>query len=75
MYLLAKNPEKQEKLREEVKSLPVDSNGRLTPSSFLTVPYLRYVHEYFVALSYTVRNRLNNARFFFILIDELKSLY
>lgn len=41
MYQLAKNPDKQEKLREELQRLQVDSNGRLTPSSFLSAPYLR----------------------------------
>lgn len=41
MYHLAKNPDKQEKLREELQSLQVDANGRLTPSSFLSAPYLR----------------------------------
>lgn len=41
MYHLAKHPDKQEKLREELQNLQVDANGRLTPSSFLTAPYLR----------------------------------
>lgn len=41
LYHLAKNPEKQEKLRDEIMNLPLDSNGRLTPSSFLNAPYLR----------------------------------
>lgn len=41
LYYLAKNPEKQEKLRDEVKTLPLDENGKLTPSSFLKAPYLR----------------------------------
>lgn len=41
LYHLAKNPEQQEKLRDELNSLPLDSNGKLTPSSFLKAPYLR----------------------------------
>lgn len=41
LYQLAKNPDKQEKLREEIQHLQVDKNGRLTQSSFLTAPYLR----------------------------------
>lgn len=38
---MAKNPEKQEKLRKELQNLQVDSKGMLMPSSFLTAPYLR----------------------------------
>lgn len=41
MYCLAKNPEKQETLRKELQSLPLDANGKLTSSSLLTTPYLR----------------------------------
>lgn len=41
LYYLAKNPEKQEKLRKELQSLPLDGNGKLTSSSLLTTPYLR----------------------------------
>lgn len=41
LYYMAKNPEKQEKLRDEIKNLPLDVNGELTPSSFLKAPYLR----------------------------------
>ncbi|XP_037048220.1 cytochrome P450 CYP12A2-like isoform X1 [Bradysia coprophila] len=41
LYYLAKNPEKQEKLRKEVQAIPVDANGKLMPSSFQSVPYLR----------------------------------
>lgn len=41
LYHLAKNPEKQEKLRDEIMNLPLDSNGKLTSSSFLKAPYLR----------------------------------
>lgn len=41
MYYIAKNPEKQEKLREELHRLPTDSNGKLTATSFLNAPYLR----------------------------------
>lgn len=38
---MAKNPDKQERLRGELKTLQIDSNGLLTPQSFLTAPYLR----------------------------------
>lgn len=41
LYYLAKNPEKQEKLRKEVQHLQLDENGKLTPTSFLKAPYLR----------------------------------
>lgn len=41
MYHLAKNPDKQELLRNELLNLPLDTNGNLTSSSFLQVPYLR----------------------------------
>lgn len=41
LYYLAKSPERQEKLRDEIKNLPLDVNGKLTPSSFLKAPYLR----------------------------------
>lgn len=41
LYYLAKNPEKQEKLRDEIKKLPLDEHGKLMPTSFLKAPYLR----------------------------------
>lgn len=41
LYYLAKNPVKQDKVREEVRGLQLDANGKLTPSSFLNAPYLR----------------------------------
>lgn len=41
LYLLAKNPEKQEKLRDEIRNLSLDANGKLTSSTFLKAPYLR----------------------------------
>lgn len=41
MYNLAKNQDKQNKLREELKKVPTDGNGKLMPSSFDKVPYLR----------------------------------
>lgn len=41
LYYMAKNPEKQEKLREEINKLPLDENGKLMPTSFLKAPYLR----------------------------------
>lgn len=41
LYYLAKNPVQQEKLRDEIKQLPLDENGKLTSSSFLKAPYLR----------------------------------
>lgn len=41
MYLLAKNPEKQEKLRQEIlKKLP-DKTSKLTPDMLKNSPYLR----------------------------------
>lgn len=51
LYQLAKNPEKQEKLREELKSLPVDANGKLTPTSFLKAPYMRACSKEVMRLS------------------------
>lgn len=41
LYYLAKNQDKQEKLRAEVFEIPTDENGRLTPNSFRNIPYLR----------------------------------
>lgn len=41
LYHLAKNPEKQAKLREELKTVLPDPSVRLSPKSFLAVPYLR----------------------------------
>lgn len=40
LYHLAKNPEKQQRLREEFQTVPIDSNGKLTPLSFRSTPYL-----------------------------------
>lgn len=41
LYHLAKNPDKQEKLREEVKTILPNLNESLTPDSFRSAPYLR----------------------------------
>lgn len=41
MYYIAKNPEKQERLRQEILSLPVDEKGILKPGCFNNAPYLR----------------------------------
>lgn len=41
LYYLSKNPDKQEKLRAEVKNIPLDENGKLKSSSFAKIPYLR----------------------------------
>lgn len=40
LFQLAKNPEKQKRLREELTTLPVDANGLLTPHSLQSIPYL-----------------------------------
>lgn len=42
---MAKNPQKQNKLREEINSLPLDKNGVLTPTSFQNIPYLRACYK------------------------------
>lgn len=41
LYFLGKNPDKQAKLREELKAVLPDLNGKLKSSSFLNIPYLR----------------------------------
>jgi cytochrome P450 family 12 len=41
MYVLAKNPEKQEILRKEINKILPEKNSILTVSSFNNVPYLR----------------------------------
>lgn len=41
MYHLAKNQDKQEKLRQELNNVPVDADGKLKSTSFGKVPYLR----------------------------------
>lgn len=51
LYHIAKNPEKQEILRQELQSLPVDTNGKLTSSSFLKAPYLRACLKEIIRLS------------------------
>lgn len=38
---MAKNPEKQEKLRKELQSVLKDGNEQLTSASFRKVPYFR----------------------------------
>ena len=43
LYSLAKNPDKQEKLREEILTILPEKNSKLTPTSFDSVPYLRAV--------------------------------
>ena len=43
MYILAKNPEKQEILREEVNRILPDKNSKLTPENTRNMPYLRAV--------------------------------
>lgn len=41
LYHLAKNPDKQEKLRKELNTILPNNNDKLNANSFLTVPYLR----------------------------------
>lgn len=41
MYHLAKNPEKQEKLRDEIRKTFPNTNAKLTPDSLNSIPYLR----------------------------------
>lgn len=37
---MAKNPDKQQRLRKELKNVATDANGRLTQHSFNSTPYL-----------------------------------
>lgn len=41
LYLLAKNPEKQQKLREEIMRILPDKDENLTTESLNNIPYLR----------------------------------
>ena len=41
LYHLAKNPLKQQKLREEITRILQTSDADLTPASLNTIPYLR----------------------------------
>lgn len=41
MYMLAKNPEKQEKLRQEIITKLPEKTSKLTPEMLKNVPYLR----------------------------------
>lgn len=43
MYLLARHPEKQEKLRKELKEIMPDKNSVLTGDNMKNMPYLRAV--------------------------------
>lgn len=43
LYNLAKHPEKQQKLREEILTILPDKSSKLTPASFNSIPYLRAV--------------------------------
>ena len=43
LYSLAKNPDKQEKLREEILTILPEKSSKLTPTSFNSAPYLRAV--------------------------------
>ena len=43
LYSLAKNPDKQEKLREEIVTILPEKNLKLTPTSFNNAPCLRAV--------------------------------
>ncbi|XP_053673839.1 cytochrome P450 CYP12A2-like [Anopheles nili] len=41
LYCLAQNPDKQDKLREELRSILPDKNSPLTPANMKNMPYLR----------------------------------
>jgi cytochrome P450 len=43
LYSLAKNPEKQEKLREEILKILPEKNSKLTTDNMKNLPYLRAV--------------------------------
>lgn len=43
LYMLAKNPDKQENLRKEVLSILPEKSSKLTPQSLNNIPYLRAV--------------------------------
>lgn len=43
LYMLAKNPDKQEILRKEVLSILPEKSSKLTPQSLNNIPYLRAV--------------------------------
>lgn len=43
LYNLAKHPEKQQKLREEILTILPEKSSKLTPASFNSIPYLRAV--------------------------------
>lgn len=43
LYNLAKHPEKQQKLREEILTILPEKSSKLTPASFNSMPYLRAV--------------------------------
>ena len=43
LYMLAKNPEKQEILRKEILNILPEKSSKLTPQSLNSVPYLRAV--------------------------------
>jgi cytochrome P450 family 12 len=43
LYCLAKNPEKQQKLHEEIKNILPEKNSKLTAENMKNLPYLRAV--------------------------------
>jgi len=43
LYCLARNPEKQARLREEVMTLLPEKDSKITPQTLINIPYLRAV--------------------------------
>lgn len=51
MYHLSQNPDKQDKLREEVHKYLPEKTSKLTPESLNTMPYMRAVLKEALRLS------------------------
>lgn len=61
LYCLAKNPDKQEILRQEILSILPEKDSKLTASSFNNVPYLRAVVKEALRLHPVVNGNLRGA--------------